>query len=175
MIKEEESKKDRKKHTVIAEIFVRLKVSYSSIHELSYAIHFCTARAVSHALVYVHGFRMLLNFVLSAKGTKYTKLIRVRKFLWFRWKKLRREAWEYKGTEYRVHMPIYCTWQQLLCLPRATRLRTEKCTGVDTTDRMIRSVFSIPTMIMMNGNISLKTRKRQNKTEKIQALLCTCT
>ena len=40
-----------------------------------------TARAVSHTLVYVHGFRMLQNFVCSAKSTKNTKLSRVRKFL----------------------------------------------------------------------------------------------
>ena len=30
---------------------------------------------VSDAFVYVYGFRMLLNFVLSAKSTKYTKLL----------------------------------------------------------------------------------------------------
>ena len=36
---------------------------------------------MSHALVCVHSFRMLLNFVPSAKSTKYTKINRVRKFL----------------------------------------------------------------------------------------------
>ena len=36
---------------------------------------------VSDTLVYVYGFRMLLNFVLSAKSTKYTKLNRIRKFV----------------------------------------------------------------------------------------------
>ena len=56
--------------TVIAEIFVRVKISYSSARELSYAINFRTARAMSHTLVCVHSFRMLLNFVLSAKSTK---------------------------------------------------------------------------------------------------------
>ena len=55
--------------TVIAEIFVHVKISWPSICELSYAINFCTARAV-FTLVYVHGFRMLLTFVLSAKRTK---------------------------------------------------------------------------------------------------------
>ena len=48
--------------TVIAEIFVRVKISYSSARELSYAINFRTARAMSHTLVCVHSFRMLLNF-----------------------------------------------------------------------------------------------------------------
>ena len=67
--------------TVIAEIFVRVKISYSGVRGLSYAINFRTARAVSHTLLYVHGFRMLLNFVLSAESTKSTKLNRVRKFL----------------------------------------------------------------------------------------------
>ena len=68
-------------HTVIAEIFVRVKILYSSAPELSYAINFRTATAMSHTLVCVHSFHMLLNFVLSAKSTKYTKLNRVRKFL----------------------------------------------------------------------------------------------
>ena len=63
--------------TVIAEIFVRVKVSYSSVGRLSYARNFRTAMVVSDALVYVYGFRILLNFVLSAKSTKYTKLNRV--------------------------------------------------------------------------------------------------
>ena len=42
--------------TVIAEIFVRVKISYSSVRELSYAVDFRTARTVSHTLLYVHGF-----------------------------------------------------------------------------------------------------------------------
>ena len=67
--------------TVIAEIFVRVKISYSSVREFSYAINFRTLKAVSHTPVYVQGFRMLLIFVLSAKSTKYTKLNRVLKFL----------------------------------------------------------------------------------------------
>ena len=67
--------------TVIVEIFVHVKISNSSVPQLSYATNFCTATVVCHALVYVHGFRMLLNFVLSAKSTKYTKLNRVRKYL----------------------------------------------------------------------------------------------
>ena len=67
--------------TVIAEIFVRVKVSYSSVCRLSYARNFRTATMVSDTLVYVYGFRMVLNFVLSAKSTKYTKLNRVRKFV----------------------------------------------------------------------------------------------
>ena len=54
-------------YNVIAEF------SYSSVCGLSYAINFRSAR-VSHTLVYVHGFRMLQNFVLSAKSTKNTKL-----------------------------------------------------------------------------------------------------
>ena len=49
--------------TVIAEIFARVKNSYSSLCGLSCAINFRTARAESHTLVYVHGFRMLQNFV----------------------------------------------------------------------------------------------------------------
>ena len=60
-----------------AEIFVRVKISYSSLREFSYAIKFCTARAVSQTLVSLHDFRMLINFVLSAESTKYTKLNRV--------------------------------------------------------------------------------------------------
>ena len=36
---------------------------------------------VSDILVYVYGFRMLLNFVLPAKSTKCTKLNRVRNFV----------------------------------------------------------------------------------------------
>ena len=70
-----------KTFTIIGEIFVRVKISYSSVPQLSYATNFRTAKVVSHALVYVQGFRMLLNFVLSAKSTKYTKLNRVRKFV----------------------------------------------------------------------------------------------
>ena len=67
--------------TVIAEIFVRVKISYSSVCQLSYARNFRTATVVSDTLLYVYGFRMLLNFVLSAKSTKYTKLNRVRNFV----------------------------------------------------------------------------------------------
>ena len=48
--------------TVIAEIFVRVKISYSSVRELSYATNFRTVRAVSHSLAYMHGFRLLLKF-----------------------------------------------------------------------------------------------------------------
>ena len=67
--------------TVIAEIFVRVKISYSSDRELSYAINFHTARMMSHTLVCVQNFRMLLNFVHSAKKYEIQKLNRVRKFL----------------------------------------------------------------------------------------------
>ena len=42
----------------------------SCVRELSHAINFRTARTVSHTLLHVHGFRMLLNFVLSAESTK---------------------------------------------------------------------------------------------------------
>ena len=59
--------------TVIAEFFVRVKISYSSVCQLSYARNFRTATVVSDTHAYVYGFRMLLN-VLSAKSTKYTKL-----------------------------------------------------------------------------------------------------
>ena len=69
------------KTTVIAEIFVRVKISYSSVCRLSYAGNFRTATVVSDTHAYVYGFRMLLNFVLSVKSTKYTKLNRVRKFV----------------------------------------------------------------------------------------------
>ena len=67
--------------TVIAEIFVRVKMSYSSVCQLSYARNFRTATVVSDTHACVYGFRMLLNFVLSPKSTKYTKLNRVRKFV----------------------------------------------------------------------------------------------
>ena len=67
--------------TVIAEIFVRVKISYSGVCQLSYARIFRTATVVSDTHAYVYGFRMLLNFVLSAKSTKCTKLNRVRKFV----------------------------------------------------------------------------------------------
>ena len=70
-----------KEATVIAEIFVRVKISYSSVCRLSYARNFRTATVVSDTHEYVYGFRMLLNFVLSAKSTKYTKSNRVRKFV----------------------------------------------------------------------------------------------
>ena len=72
-------KRSRSQCTVIAEIFV--KISYSSVRRISYAINFRTARTVSHTLVYVHGLRVLQHFVLSAKSTKSTKLNRVRKYL----------------------------------------------------------------------------------------------
>ena len=65
------------RNTVIAEIFVRVKISYSSACRLSHARNFRTATVMSDTLVYVYGFRMLLNFVLPAKSTKYTKLNRV--------------------------------------------------------------------------------------------------
>ena len=48
-------------HTVIEEIFVRLKISYSSVIELSDAINFCTTITLSHTLVCVHDFRVLLR------------------------------------------------------------------------------------------------------------------
>ena len=59
-------------NTVVTEVFVRAKISYSRLLELSYAINFRTTRAVSHTgtLVCVHRFSVLLNFVLSAKSTK---------------------------------------------------------------------------------------------------------
>ena len=69
------------RHTVIAEIFVWVKVSYTSVLELLYAINFRRARTVSHTLVCVHAFRVLLNFMLSAKRASKTKLNRLRKFL----------------------------------------------------------------------------------------------
>ena len=59
--------------TVIAENFVRVKISYSSICRLSYAINFRTATVVSDTLVYMYGFCLPLNFVLSANCTEYTK------------------------------------------------------------------------------------------------------
>ena len=63
-------------HTVIAEIFVRVKISFSiaSVRELSYAINFRTSRAVSHTPVYAQSFRMLLIFVLTAKSTNLPAL-----------------------------------------------------------------------------------------------------
>ena len=67
--------------TVITKIFIRVKISCSSVGQLSYTINFCTATVVSDSLVYVYGFRMLLNFILSAKSTKSTNLNCVRKFV----------------------------------------------------------------------------------------------
>ena len=46
------------------------KILYPSVRELSYTINFRTVRVVLHTLLYVHGFRMLLNFLLSAKVRK---------------------------------------------------------------------------------------------------------
>ena len=74
---------------LIAEIFVLVKISHSSVRELSCGINVRTARTVSHTLLYVHGFRTLLNFVLSVEGANSTKLTRVRKVLrlqCYRWK-----------------------------------------------------------------------------------------
>ena len=67
--------------TLITEMFIHVKMSYSSVREISYAINFRTARMASHPLLYVHVFRMRLNFVLSVESTKSKKLSRVRKFL----------------------------------------------------------------------------------------------
>ena len=55
--------------SVITEIVVGVKISYSGIRELTYAIHFHTARMVSYTIVWVHNTCMLLSlkFVRSAK------------------------------------------------------------------------------------------------------------
>ena len=53
--------------TVVAEIFVRVKIPYSRIGELSYPITLLTMRADSNALVDMHRFCMLLIFVRLAK------------------------------------------------------------------------------------------------------------
>ena len=53
-----------KNKTVITNISVSVKNSNSSVCELS--INTRTARTVSHAIVYIHDFRMLINFVRSA-------------------------------------------------------------------------------------------------------------
>ena len=50
--------------TVIAEIFVHVKIPFSCVRELSFAKIFHTARMVSHTL---HNFRMLLKFVHSVQ------------------------------------------------------------------------------------------------------------
>ena len=48
-----------------------LPCAYSSVREVLYAIHFEIAGLVSHTLlICVHGFRVLLTFVLSAKFQK---------------------------------------------------------------------------------------------------------
>ena len=61
--------------TVIAEIFVRVKISYSSVCQLSYSRNFHgTATVVSDTHANVYGFRMLLNFVLSAESTKLNRV-----------------------------------------------------------------------------------------------------
>ena len=70
-----------KTQSIIVEISVLVKIAYSRVRKLSYATNFQTARMMSHTLVYVHGFHMPLNFVPSAKSSKYTKLNRERKFL----------------------------------------------------------------------------------------------
>ena len=76
--------------TVIAEIFVRVKISYSSVCQLSYARNFRTATVVSDTLVYVYGFRMLLNFVLPVKSTKY-KILIIEKLNGFKAKKKKKK------------------------------------------------------------------------------------
>ena len=70
------------KGTVFAENFVRVKISYSSVRGLPYAIDFRTSRAVSQTLVNAFGFGMLQNSVLSAKSMTNTKLNCARKCLW---------------------------------------------------------------------------------------------
>ena len=65
---------DKKSPTVIAEIFVRVKISHSSVREFLYAINFRTLKPVSHTLVYVQGFRMLLILVLSAKKYEISEI-----------------------------------------------------------------------------------------------------
>ena len=60
-------------YTVIAEIIVCVKFSYSGLLELSHTINFRIAGTGSHTLVCMHGFLVLLNFVLSAKSTKQMK------------------------------------------------------------------------------------------------------
>ena len=67
--------------SVIAEIFVRVEISYSSVRELSYAVNSYTARTVSLTVLYVHCVCMLLNFVLSAESVKSTNLNLVQNFL----------------------------------------------------------------------------------------------
>ena len=56
--------------TVIAEIFVREKIRTPAFADFR-TPNFRTARAMLQTLVYVYGFRMLKNVVLSAKSTKY--------------------------------------------------------------------------------------------------------
>ena len=68
---------EKKKNLLLSQkVSVRVKIPYSSVLKLSYAINFRTTRAMSQTLVCVHGFRVLLNFVLSAKSAKYTKINR---------------------------------------------------------------------------------------------------
>ena len=71
--------------TVIAELFVCVKILYSGVGWLLYAINIHTAKAASHTRVQVYGFRMRKNFVLSAKSTKNTKINCIRKFLRLHW------------------------------------------------------------------------------------------
>ena len=58
--------------TVIAEVFVRVNISYSSVRRLSYAINFRATRAVSHTLVYGVWFSYATKFrTFSQKYEKY--------------------------------------------------------------------------------------------------------
>ena len=73
-------------HILTAEMFVLVKISYSSVRELSCGINVRTARTVSHTLLYVHGFRTLLNFVLSVESTKAIRVRKVLRLQCSRWK-----------------------------------------------------------------------------------------
>ena len=68
--------------TVFAEIFVRT-LAFASFRALKFS---CSEDGVAYTVIYVYGFRMLLNFVLSAQRTKSTKSNRVQKFLRLQYK-----------------------------------------------------------------------------------------
>ena len=64
--------------TVIAEIFVHVKIPYHCVRYLRYAKIVRSARTMLHTLAHVHGFRLLLNFELCLK-CESTKLNRIQK------------------------------------------------------------------------------------------------
>ena len=116
--------------TVIAEIFVRVKISYSSIRELSYAINFRTARTVSNTTLYVHGFRMLPNFVLSAENTKFKSRTKIDHKINYRFLVLKKSKTQKVHIEHIEHFDPYTmqknTQQETSMLTHIGKLTMQK-------------------------------------------------